>query len=715
MFIDTSTSVQTGGKRTMHSLKFIMLFAVAVAFDAAVATGRAQNIRPNKAPDETTILAIPQETRDEFYEGQRAARRKHAPRILLVPGILGSRIDECQPDNSQCRTIWGTVAAIVSRNIDLSVKLDRRYRTDVVDRFLFKDVYGVVLDSIRDSANKMVPPSTDDPLLTVFHYDWRQSNADTAILLKERICELRARAPSSPFYILAHSMGGLLTKIWAKRYSQEPCSHGRKPEIAQIVFVATPHLGSPKTIKAIAVGYSLLFDDVKGLRGYLNKYETNYLLQAINEAGVSFESLYELLPIRTSEYCRNQKPELARATNPASGDDGKPINLFDVATWKRYDLLRRIGGSPAREVYYDSKVEPLLRKSELLLCEIVDFDPSKVAPVVYVFGREKTDTTQGWFRLKSGSSYTIESSIIVHGDGTVPVYSGQNLLVSTTFQTREVETDHTSIISSPAVQEMIDDWFLKARKAADVEVARVKREYASLLTIETAASGNLLPVSLDPRAWSNEDERFATEINSQALTLMGYKPSKVAQFASTTPNPIERARLYAIAASNAVRPRERLSWTNNAAQSAYQASRFEDAIKSAEFVIATSDKELPAAAAAVLQKKAKEVVGWAYLRAGDTEKFNSTATTYANQFEVNKEEFKEPATIARTATINPNLYPPYREGAGGVRPPWEWHAAPGPGKRGAMCVTHVDINRGYGYQVPCPVPKKAAARPKRAQ
>jgi hypothetical protein len=42
--------------------------------------------------------------------------------------------------------------------------------------------------------------------------------------------------------------------------------------------------------------------------------------------------------------------------------------------------------------------------------------------------------------------------------------------------------------------------------------------------------------------------------------------------------------------------------------------------------------------------------------------------------------------------------------------PWEWHAGPGPSKRGAMCVTHTDIGRGYGYQEPCPPPKKTAGR-----
>jgi hypothetical protein len=65
------------------------------------------------------------------------------------------------------------------------------------------------------------------------------------------------------------------------------------------------------------------------------------------------------------------------------------------------------------------------------------------------------------------------------------------------------------------------------------------------------------------------------------------------------------------------------------------------------------------------------------------------------------------------ANINPNVYPATPGARGGAQGgPWEWHAGPGPSKRGNMCVTHVDINRGYGYQAPCPAPKAAAAAPK---
>jgi len=63
------------------------------------------------------------------------------------------------------------------------------------------------------------------------------------------------------------------------------------------------------------------------------------------------------------------------------------------------------------------------------------------------------------------------------------------------------------------------------------------------------------------------------------------------------------------------------------------------------------------------------------------------------------------------ANINPNVYPGNTSERYGAQAPYEWHAAPGPNKRGGMCVTHTDPMRGYGFQAPCPAPKKAAAAP----
>jgi hypothetical protein len=313
--------------------------------------------------DRSAVASIDQSQVDDFYRNTREANRKNAPRIIFVPGILGSKIDACQSDGSQCRPIWGTVSAITDSNVDLSIRDDRVYRTDVVETLFFNDVYGDILEYIREHAGRISPDSRNDPLLSVFHYDWRLSNAHNATLLKERICETRQRAPNSPIFLVAHSMGGLILKIWAKYHATQDCFNGAKPAVQRLTFVATPHLGSPKTIKAIADGYNLLFDELDGLKRLIGWFETNYLLAAVNQSGMSFPSLYELLPIHTSAYCRTIVPGLAKLPNAAEGEDGNILNLFDVTIWKKYDLLRRIGAPAVRDVYYTSKLPDLLKKA----------------------------------------------------------------------------------------------------------------------------------------------------------------------------------------------------------------------------------------------------------------------------------------------------------------------------------------------------------------
>jgi hypothetical protein len=60
--------------------------------------------------------------------------------------------------------------------------------------------------------------------------------------------------------------------------------------------------------------------------------------------------------------------------------------------------------------------------------------------------------------------------------------------------------------------------------------------------------------------------------------------------------------------------------------------------------------------------------------------------------------------VAYTPGSGPPPYDVSRSSYGNT--PYEWHAAPGPNRRGNMCVTHTDPLRGYGYQAACPPPKR---------
>jgi len=65
-----------------------------------------------------------------------------------------------------------------------------------------------------------------------------------------------------------------------------------------------------------------------------------------------------------------------------------------------------------------------------------------------------------------------------------------------------------------------------------------------------------------------------------------------------------------------------------------------------------------------------------------------------------------PAVYAGNTAFTPGSGPPpyavtTRSYGANSAQPNEWYAAPGPNRRGNMCITHVDSVRGYGYQAPC--------------
>jgi pimeloyl-ACP methyl ester carboxylesterase len=73
-----------------------------------------------------------------------------------------------------------------------------------------------------------------------FPYNWRNSNIETALLLKQKIDEVKQTCDCPKVDIIAHSMGGLI----ARQYIQ---SENYGNDIDQIIFLATPHLGAPKS------------------------------------------------------------------------------------------------------------------------------------------------------------------------------------------------------------------------------------------------------------------------------------------------------------------------------------------------------------------------------------------------------------------------------------------------------------------------------------
>jgi len=80
---------------------------------------------------------------------------------------------------------------------------------------------------------------TEGKDLFTFPYEWRDSNVLSANLLKDKINEVKTICNCQKVDLVAHSMGGLV----AREYIQ---SDQYQHDVDQVIFLGTPHKGSPK-------------------------------------------------------------------------------------------------------------------------------------------------------------------------------------------------------------------------------------------------------------------------------------------------------------------------------------------------------------------------------------------------------------------------------------------------------------------------------------
>lgn len=74
--------------------------------------------------------------------------------------------------------------------------------------------------------------------LFTFPYDWRNSNASTSVLLHQKIDAVQAICDCEKVDLVAHSMGGLAARDYIQGSTYEH-------DVDQLIFLGTPHLGSP--------------------------------------------------------------------------------------------------------------------------------------------------------------------------------------------------------------------------------------------------------------------------------------------------------------------------------------------------------------------------------------------------------------------------------------------------------------------------------------
>lgn len=158
--------------------------------------------------------------------------------------------------------------------------------------------YGCVISFYGELIRKLVnelPAQAKGwtPRVYVVGYDWRQSNARSALLLKKKIDEYRARLVDEGYRVarsilIGHSMGGIVSRHYCKHL-------GGAAKTDRLYLLASPTLGAPKSYfylrHGVETSTSISIADffLKNLLGATLRQEARAILRG-------WPSVYELLP-----------------------------------------------------------------------------------------------------------------------------------------------------------------------------------------------------------------------------------------------------------------------------------------------------------------------------------------------------------------------------------------------------------------------------------
>lgn len=228
--------------------------------------------------------------------------------LLFIPGAMGSLL------RSQTRGgVWWIDFPRMAQYLNrLRLAPDGQTDFDPNDQivpFTIDVTYEPFLSSVLER---------DDFGHDTFPYDWRKSLTLSTARLRDKVLQLYETNGHEPIHLVAHSMGGLLVRATLMQYGDELWPH-----LGRIVFIATPHYGSPMI--ASYLKNHLWGLDMMGALGLFISRET-------------FRSLWgvlSLLPAPCGMYPGTREGESWRSDNPQDTYIHPCVNfdLYNATSW----------------------------------------------------------------------------------------------------------------------------------------------------------------------------------------------------------------------------------------------------------------------------------------------------------------------------------------------------------------------------------------------
>ncbi len=351
--------------------------------------------------------------------------------LIFVPGIMGSQLY----DRKAKKTVWLDFSSVPGNPFQWGDWVEQTLRTlhypndDLEPRGLVEQVvfvpplfkqqhYGRLLERMTGQGYQIDPPGAAPagPALYTFPYDWRQDNRISARQLGEAIERWGKRHPWAQAWIIAHSMGGMVSRWYVEKL-------GGKAKVGRLFLIASPWDGAPRALQVLFSGLDVF------LRRYFNLFDIPGRTRAFAR---TLPSLYQLLPY--------QNPFLR-------SPDNEPIDLHRGASW-------------------------LTAKERQLLLDGLRFNEelgtaASVPETVCFFGRKNATPTFGTLTTEAGGGWKgIAWGTTEAGDGTVPERSA----VHPNAQTKlPIAASHGDIYVNPALLDVLqwelDDKYQAATRA----------------------------------------------------------------------------------------------------------------------------------------------------------------------------------------------------------------------------------------------------------
>lgn len=270
--------------------------------------------------------------------------------VIIIPGITGSDLINSKTE----KTVWFRAGRAKDDDIRLPISPNLAANRDsLVTRDIIRgvklagflpeiEIYERLIDGLQKRGGyreaKWDDPGVDGHQDTfyVFPYDWRRDNVESARLLIRQIEDLKKKLgkPDLKFNIIAHSMGGLISR-YAAMYGNADIPPGiPRPSWAgaihlnKIFLLGTPNEGSILSLEALLNGLSYI-------RGGVN---LPFIRDITRFDVFTIPSIYQLLPHETSliAYDEELKPIAIDIYDPATWDE------YDWSIWKDKNFNRRV-------------------------------------------------------------------------------------------------------------------------------------------------------------------------------------------------------------------------------------------------------------------------------------------------------------------------------------------------------------------------------------